>query len=132
MPQTILQCFTVCTAYANQTEFTRGVVLRTLQRSIDELKAGTLSSLPATAPLEKIARTQALLLYQTVRVFDGDVSLRALAERDMPLLEQRIFELTRCRDNHNLLWGLSDESLKSAKPESWEVRHMLISCGSGR
>jgi hypothetical protein len=40
-----------------------------------------------TTPIDSLAHTQALLLYQIIRLFDGDISARASGERIIPVLE---------------------------------------------
>jgi hypothetical protein len=59
-----------------------------------ESRAEELVSAPVpTTPLETLARAHALLLYQIIRFFDGDISLRAGAERGMRALEEAAFSL---------------------------------------
>ena len=41
----------------------------------------------ALSPLETLARAQALILYQIMRLFEGDPAARAAAERTMPYLD---------------------------------------------
>lgn len=45
------------------------------------------SSPPPTSRLDVLGRTQALLLYQIIRLFDGDIRARAAAEEANPALE---------------------------------------------
>lgn len=53
-----------------------------------------LASTPAPRkPLEVIARVQALLLYVTILVFDGDILSRSAAEAAMPALESAVIGL---------------------------------------
>ncbi|KAM0492741.1 hypothetical protein ACHAP6_000894 [Verticillium nonalfalfae] len=61
-------------------------------------------------PLDKLARTQALLIYQQIRIFDGDIGLREQAERDIGTLEAWLEDLETYRDNLAELW-LLEESL---------------------
>lgn len=52
-----------------------------------------LASPPPTTFVEILARTQALILYQTIRLFDGDIAARASAERSIPDLEASTMDL---------------------------------------
>ncbi|KAL2759111.1 hypothetical protein ACRALDRAFT_2041107 [Sodiomyces alcalophilus JCM 7366] len=91
-------------------------------------------SLPSTDPhapglttREKLARTQALFLYQLVRCFDGDIGLRAQAERDMPTFQAWLTELESHRDNLDELVLLDQQTLRERPPKSWE-RWILDEC----
>jgi hypothetical protein len=119
MPQWILRAFSVCMLYINGNEANRAVVLRALEENIDDVK----SSAPATTltPLEKLARAQALIVYQSIRMFDGDITLGQQAERDNTLLELWIDELRKIRDNLGDYVDKSNAEIRSKPPESWEV-----------
>lgn len=72
-------------------------------------------------PVDKVARTQALFLYQIIRLLDGDVTLRAMGEKDTPLLHRWLGELCKMRDNledcaHH--GGLTD---RQQPAKQWEV-----------
>ncbi|KAK3330453.1 hypothetical protein B0H66DRAFT_468993 [Apodospora peruviana] len=95
-PACIMACFSTSVMYSNRTPANQAMVFRVLQQDLDKLFCG--DGGPAT-PREKLARAQALFLYQSIRLFDGDVSLRAQAERDLPLLETWLADLCRIRDN---------------------------------
>jgi hypothetical protein len=73
-------------------------------------------------PTEKLARTQALFLYQVMRLFDDNITLRAQAEKDMPVLEAWLAELCKIRDN---LGNLDHEAVRHEKPVEWEVRELV-------
>ncbi|KAM7193738.1 hypothetical protein V8F33_007672 [Rhypophila sp. PSN 637] len=96
MPPCILACFSTSVMYTNRTEANQGMVLRALQQDVDKLVGGVNI---AITPLEKLARVHALFLYQVIRLFDGDVALRAGAEKDLPVLEAWMEDLGRVRDN---------------------------------
>lgn len=70
---------------------------------------------------EILARTQALWMYQVLRVFDGDIGLRAQAERDMTILEKWLLELEQYRDNLAEMCLLEEAEVRQRPPESWEV-----------
>jgi hypothetical protein len=58
------------------------VIFRSIDTRVQDLLA---SPLPST-PEETLARVQALLLYQIIRLFDGDIVARAAAEATTPAL----------------------------------------------
>lgn len=75
----------------------------------------------SNAIYEKLARTQALWMYQVLRVFDGDIGLRAQAELDMSTLETWLLELEQYRDNLEEMCLLDEAEVKQRGPKSWEV-----------
>lgn len=75
--------------YISKTPANSLIVLRMIESRAQELVA---SPIPATG-LEVLARAQSLLLYQIIRFFDGDISLRAGAERGMCSMEEAAFSL---------------------------------------
>ncbi|KAI0858512.1 hypothetical protein F4860DRAFT_526908 [Xylaria cubensis] len=118
MPRCILQAFTMCLLYTNQTEANRGVVLRVLHDSVTELKAG--SSSKNLVPQRKLARVHALMFYQAIRMFDGDITLGQQADDDMELLESWNNELCKVSDDLEDLVEKGDAA-REHPPESWEV-----------
>jgi hypothetical protein len=116
MPHTILQAFTTCVMYAGCTRANKTWVFRNLVENTTELLQGQ-----ANNPHDKLARAQAMFLYQTIRVFDGDVTLRAQAEKDMPIFEGWLDDLVRIRDNLAEIAVLDDAAVRERPPKSWEV-----------
>lgn len=53
----------------------------------------------AIAPLQRLARTQTLFIYEIIRLFDGDIALRAQGEKHIPLLQTWLSELCCLRNN---------------------------------
>lgn len=117
-PQCILSCFTACVLYENRTTANTAMVIRALHGNVRELLEFEAGRTTAT-PTEKLARAQALFLYQIMRLFDENITLRSLAERDMPTLEKWLGELCKIREN---LGDLGDDPRSQGAPE-WEVRH---------
>lgn len=72
---------------------------------------------PGTA----LIRVQALLLYQTIRVFDGDIRLRANADKHMDMLHNWNKHLADLRDDSNDVQLSPTGSLEVQTPESWQV-----------
>ncbi|KAI1660191.1 hypothetical protein F4813DRAFT_387057 [Daldinia decipiens] len=104
----ILQAFSVCVLYTNQTEANRGFVLRVLHENIHNLKT------------TKLARVHALLVYQTIRMLDGNATLGQQADGDVPLLEAWNEELHKIRDNLEDFAELDVAEIRNKPPESWE------------
>lgn len=110
MPSSIQSCFTVSALYSNMTSNNKASVFRVLYQSLNELKQ---QQQLANTPLEKLARAQALFLYQIICLFDGDLTLRSDADRDMLLLQDWLDDLCKIRENLS--------TLESDRPKSWEV-----------
>ncbi|KAI1488263.1 hypothetical protein F5X96DRAFT_94718 [Biscogniauxia mediterranea] len=117
MPRCILQVFSMCLLYTNQTEANRGPLLRILHMNVTELKE--MAGGTSLTPQEKLARVHALLFYQTIRMFDGDITLGQEADDDMALLESWNTELCKMRDNLDELVTM-DHDICNKPPESWE------------
>ncbi|KAI1461896.1 hypothetical protein F4805DRAFT_186598 [Annulohypoxylon moriforme] len=117
-PQWILQAFATCVLYANRTEATRVFVLKILQENVNNLIHTASGS--SFTPREKLARVHALMVYQTIRMFDGDVSLGQQADKDLPILEAWNGDLVKIRDNLDDVVELDITELRKRQPESWE------------
>lgn len=129
-PRPLLAAYTAISAYAGRTDSNKGWAMRAVcEGAVEVLKTAKGDNAAAAAAAasaamtghEKLARTQALLLLQTVRCFDGDVALRAQAERDMGVLETWLKELEGLRDNLDDVHLLDDLALRQRPPRSWEV-----------
>lgn len=117
-PQCILSCFTTCVLYNNRTPANTAMVIRALHGNVRELLDNETGRTTVT-PTEKLARAQALFLYQIMRLFDENITLRSQAEMDMPVLETWLGELCKIREN---LGDLEDDGARHQKPVEWEVR----------
>lgn len=65
------------------------VILRSIESRVGDL----LGSPNPNTPIECLAHTQSLLLYQIIRLFDGDIGARSSAERDIPAVESSAIAL---------------------------------------
>ncbi|KAI0175574.1 hypothetical protein GGR52DRAFT_318804 [Hypoxylon sp. FL1284] len=117
-PRWILQAFSMSVLYTNQTPATRGYVLKLLHEHVNSLVETASST--ALTPREKLARVHAMMTYQTIRMFDGDVSLGQQAEEDLHLLEFWTNELGKLKDNLDDLAEADAVEIRSKPPESWE------------
>ncbi len=94
--------------------------MQVLHRKVLELVRSE-TSRAVTTPAEKLARTQALFLYQIIRLFDGDVTLRAQGEKDIPLLRTWLDDLYRICENLRDLAELGGSAVRAQPPQKWEV-----------
>ncbi len=121
MPRCIMSCFATSVLYATRTPANTAIVMRAIHGSVRELADAEAGRITAT-PTEKLARTQALFLYQIIRLFDGDISLRAQGEKDIPLLQTWLGELCKIRENLGDLVQLRGGAAREQPPKEWEVR----------
>lgn len=96
------------------------MVMRSLHKNIKELVEGD-GFQGAGTPLERLARTQALFLYQVIRLMDGDIILRSMGENDIPLLHDWIEDLCGLRENLGEQPHLAVTGIRSQPPKEWEV-----------
>ncbi|KAK5655091.1 hypothetical protein OQA88_5990 [Cercophora sp. LCS_1] len=118
-PDSILSCFATCVLYTNRTPANTPMVMRSIQENASELVRTEATRLIAMSP-EKLARAQALLLYQIIRLLDGDVALRAQAERDAPVLVAWLGDLCKIRDNLGTVSRMDEDAMTSEPPKEWE------------
>lgn len=117
MPSSIQSCLTVCALYSSMTSSNKASVFRVLCQSLSELKQ---QQQLANTPLEKLARAQALFLYQIICLFDGDLTLRSNADRDMLLLQDWLDDLCKIRENLGMPECVNGLDIRET-PRSWEV-----------
>lgn len=117
-PQCILSCFMTCVLYDSRTPANTAMVIRALHGNVRQLLDAEAGRITAT-PTEKLARAQALFMYQIMRLFDENITLRSQAEKDMPILETWLGELCKIREN---LGNLGGDMPRNREPVEWEVR----------
>ncbi|KAK1834258.1 hypothetical protein QBC39DRAFT_252628 [Podospora conica] len=84
MPKVLEDALTSCALYTAKNPLNARLILRTIEARGNALLATPLPS----APSDILAHVHALLLYQIIRTFDGDPSLRATAEAGiLPLMD---------------------------------------------
>uniref|UniRef100_A0A8H7K3W7 Zn(2)-C6 fungal-type domain-containing protein n=1 Tax=Bionectria ochroleuca TaxID=29856 RepID=A0A8H7K3W7_BIOOC len=118
-PKAILDCLATSLLYSNRTEENSVMVMRSLHKNIKELVEGE-GFQGAGTPLERLARTQALFLYQVIRLMDGDIILRSMGENDIPLLHDWIEDLCGLRENLGEQAHLAITGMRSQPPKEWE------------
>ncbi|KIV78528.1 hypothetical protein, variant [Exophiala sideris] len=130
-PPCILSCFATSVLYTHRTEANTAMVMRTIHSNVRELVNAETGHI-AALPVEKLARTQALFLYQIIRLLNGDVTLRAQGESDIALLQTWLGDLSKVRENLSDSAQLGHHAKRNLAPqwESWifaeSVRRTII------
>lgn len=75
----------ICSLYIHRTNTNKAIVLRMLDDKVDSLLLN--SSQFSNGSKNNLTQLQVLLLYQIIRLFDGDIRQRANAERHFELLD---------------------------------------------
>ncbi|KAH7316608.1 hypothetical protein B0I35DRAFT_409791 [Stachybotrys elegans] len=89
MPACIRDVHACCGLYMAKNAVNGTVILRSIESRVQELLATPLPTTEAGL----MARVHSLLLYQIIRLFDGDIASRAAAERSMQALEDAALAL---------------------------------------
>lgn len=83
MPRSMQDAHACCALYLAKNRVNAPIIFRSIESRVSDLLC-----FPApNAPKECLAHTQALLLYQIIRLFDGDIGARVSAERDLVAIE---------------------------------------------
>lgn len=108
LPPVIQDILGVCALYTQKQECNQQLVYRILSQKASALIESY--NPEKLSPMEHLASVQALILYQVIRLFDGDIRQRADAERTDPILhvwtEQlklRMEVVSRFSDDHHAL-----------------------------
>ncbi|RFU77311.1 hypothetical protein TARUN_4929 [Trichoderma arundinaceum] len=92
LPECIQDAFTSIATYHTKTPATERTVLRIIENRVNNLVEGQNPSTEGDFgvimidPACHLARTQALLIYKIIRLFDGDIRARAQAEKHIDTL----------------------------------------------
>jgi hypothetical protein len=121
VPKTMMAAFCAAATYAARTPSTKAWAVKAVQ---DAANAVHSEGATATTPLEKLARCQALLVIDSIRIFDGDLGMRYAAERGLHILRKWAEELVQVV--HELSGVTSDDELhkcmgKDHLPPTWDV-----------
>jgi hypothetical protein len=101
LPHCVQDAYTMLTTYLTKTKANERIVMHIFERHLNRLveeqaileENGTDLSCDVFAQL---ARTQALLIYEIIGLFDGSIRGRALAEAHIGLLSQWVRQLWEC------------------------------------
>lgn len=120
LPKPILAAFSASAAYASCTSANKGWTVKLLVDAGREIHQ---EGERAVSNEDKLSRVQALLILNTMRIFDGDLILGAAADRELGLLLTWLKELRSmldhleaedgCRGGDGLL-------IKGKPPRSWQ------------
>ncbi|KAH8705881.1 hypothetical protein BGW36DRAFT_393360 [Talaromyces proteolyticus] len=91
MPQSMQDAYSCCSLHLTRNAANSATITSIIESRI----AGLLASEQPDSPLECLARVQALILYQTIRLFTDDVSCRMAAELAMPSFRLAVAALLR-------------------------------------
>jgi hypothetical protein len=139
-PRAITHAWTACTVYNARTPATETWAMRVVVegaaavlRSPPPLVADDHNltnidgSINANSVLDRLSCVHALLLYQIIRLFDGDVMLATQVERDMPTFLSWIDQLVIVRDRMEeemlgglVMNGMNGQSIKQKAPKTWD------------
>ncbi|KAL7937000.1 hypothetical protein V8C35DRAFT_294420 [Trichoderma chlorosporum] len=92
LPDNVQEAFTSLASYHSKTPATEKLVLRIIENRVNDLVGGQNASdvgdfgVVMLDPACHLARTQALLIYKIIRLFDGDIRARAQAEKNIDTL----------------------------------------------
>lgn len=92
MPQALQDAYAACAIYATKTDANAPIAFSIIEAKANELMRNNSGSEiegdgKRRTPLDLLSSIQALLIYQFMRLFDGDVRQRALAEPHLSILE---------------------------------------------
>ncbi|KAH7136961.1 hypothetical protein B0J13DRAFT_449828 [Dactylonectria estremocensis] len=106
LPRPIRAAFGVCSAYTGINDNNRAIIFRLLDAEVSDV----LSTAKYPTLLEELASTQALVLYQILRLFDGGIDDRALAEQQQCVLRVRALKVLQ-----------RAETELGSKRSTWEI-----------
>lgn len=116
LPRTMMSAFCAASTYATHTPSTKAWALRVLSEAAKEVQT---EGRNAVSVLDKIARVQALVLIDTMRMFDGDISMRNAAEREQSLILEWVAALAHLKDEVEE----GETPMRASRdkaPKSWE------------
>ena len=85
MPRALQDAYAVCAIYSTKTGENSTVAFAVIESKANELIRSPNQS--SWTPLDLLAAVQGLLIFQFIRLFDGDIRQRAQAEQAEPVLE---------------------------------------------
>jgi hypothetical protein len=135
MPQVIQEAYSICALYLSRTERTTNCILRIIESKANQIIASAISLTIS----EQLASLQALCLFQIIRLFDGDIRQRAMAEQQEHLLTDWATQLqhrtqSSPRSNsqsYNWFEWIFDESIRRTLIMAWMVHgvYMILKQG---
>ncbi|KAM0343334.1 hypothetical protein ACHAPU_008655 [Fusarium lateritium] len=117
LPKTMLAAFSAASAYSARTPENKGWVYKLIGDVARDIHR---EGERASTPVEKLARVQAMLLLDTIRMFDGDLALRATSERELPQFLAWMFALREAEESLTMEGDPATATMKGPPPPSWE------------
>lgn len=120
LPKTLLAAFSAASAYSARTPENKGWVFKLIADMAKDIhREGERASTPA----EKLARVQAMVVLDSMRMFDGDVTMRATSERELPQFMAWMCALKEMEEELKTGDEPVATMLKGPPPQSWEVSY---------
>lgn len=103
-PRCVQDAYTTLSTYQNRTPENKAIIAVLVEERINQLRndqptpisgAEDNSSFLALTPFEHLARVHALLVYQAIGLYDGDIRLRHVAETQVPTLNSWLRQLIK-------------------------------------
>lgn len=129
LPTCIEEAFTVLSSYQSRTPATEGFIYRIFESRAGSLINGHSPSDPDLDCFDHVSRVQALIVYLSIRLFDGDIRQRYLAEQQLPALYTWSNNmLSRTAENNHLLLSsaLEDIAPGATQPVSPEQQEEVL------
>ncbi|QPC75668.1 hypothetical protein HYE68_006420 [Fusarium pseudograminearum] len=118
LPKTLMAAFSAASAYLSRTPENKGWVFKLIADMAKDIhREGERASTPA----EKLARVQAIVILDSIRMFDGDVTMRATSERELPQFMAWMFHLKEMEEELKIGDDPAATLLKGSPPQSWEA-----------
>ena len=117
VPKTVMAAYCGAAAYASRSPETRAWAIKAVQNAAAEVHR---EGARAATDIEKLARCHALLVLESIRIFDGDLGLRYAAEREMGTLREWSMELVGIVEEFEGL-GVVGKAGRDQPPATWDV-----------
>jgi hypothetical protein len=133
-PKTIMAAWSAAMAQANASPENKGWACKTIMESAREIhREGEY----AVTPRDKLARLQAFLIVQAIKMFDGDIAMRSTAEREMKVLVEWAKDLSNVLSEMAGSTTPEQATSRNNPPSDWDswilsesIRRSLVMCMS--
>ncbi|GJN73056.1 hypothetical protein PLIIFM63780_007120 [Purpureocillium lilacinum] len=119
LPKTMLAAYAAAAAYSGRSPANKAWAMRLLADAARDVHR---EGERAVTPADRLARVQAMTVLNSMRVFDGDVGMRAAAEREMCIMLAWVKDLELAKDELEAESRVNGQRVggKEANPKSWE------------
>ncbi|KAH7134442.1 hypothetical protein EDB81DRAFT_870988 [Dactylonectria macrodidyma] len=111
MPTCVQAAFMALSTYLSKTDKTSDMIHRLIDEKADKLVSSHINGGQGIDTLEDIGRVQSLFIYCTIRLFDGGIRQRHLAEQHLPILHDWTKEMFQ-----NAVRATMDDTLLFCNP----------------